>query len=354
MTIQQILAKFRSQVIEAVVDLIRSIAQIFGYPDIPGMPRVPEERTFEQKVFSELPTYQPKNWPPIQRPESLWQVIFGARPHTFPIEKFPYQNDEEGYFNFYVINYKNLYFLPDWLSEFIQIHLNVCLDTTVLEAARETLFLALVLYSQMLSIRLTLFWCISINPYTRPWVYFIALTDFAQESFTGIVPTILGVDLFPTIFAGIVGKLADSLNYLVFTIPYLPSEGELGTVRMRPGDDPTIVKVFHYFPRLWYKYPIPDDVREWWYTKYPEVYEFMEENYGHLDIEFVPNRILKELYERQHVLHSVIDNTFMIKDISTQIISDSIESIHQSVNCIIHPQEQLFNFVMAYMDNLIF
>ena len=355
MTIRQILAELRFQVIEIVTDLIRFIARIFGYPNNPGMPIIEEGRSPEAKLIADLPTYQPKNWPPVQHPENIWQVIFGSRPHTIPVEKFIYESDQEGYYNFYILDYKNLYYLPDWLSELIQIHLNVCLDTTVLEMARETLFLALVLYSQMLSLRVALFWCLTINPYTRPWVYFIAMTDWAQEIFMGLVPAVFGVDLLPTVFAGIIGKFADSLNYLVFTMPFLPSEGQKTQVELNPGDvDRTNILVFHYLPSLWYKYPIPDDIREFWYTERPDIFEFMEKNYKHLEIEFVPNRILKEVYERQHSLHSLTDNSFMIKDISTQILSDSAAYVHQSVNFITHSQEQLFHFLTTHIDKLIF
>jgi hypothetical protein len=29
---------------------------------------------------------------------------------------------EEGFYNFYIENYKNIYFLPDWFSEFLQVN----------------------------------------------------------------------------------------------------------------------------------------------------------------------------------------------------------------------------------------
>jgi hypothetical protein len=50
---------------------------------------------------------------------------------------------EEGFYNFYIENYKNIYFLPDWLSEFLQVRLNLCLDLTLLETIREVLFVGL-------------------------------------------------------------------------------------------------------------------------------------------------------------------------------------------------------------------
>jgi hypothetical protein len=46
-----------------------------------------------------------------------------------------------------------------------------------------------------------------------------------QKSFTRY-RTRLGVNITGSIFLGILGVLADSLNHLVFTMPFLPSEAE--------------------------------------------------------------------------------------------------------------------------------
>ena len=39
------------------------------------------------------------------------------------VPRYIYESKEEGFYNFYIENYKNIYFLPDWLSEFIQVRL---------------------------------------------------------------------------------------------------------------------------------------------------------------------------------------------------------------------------------------
>jgi hypothetical protein len=70
---------------------------------------------------------------------------------------------EEGFYNFYIENYKNIYFLPDWFSEFLQVKLHVCLDITVLETVREVLFVGLMVYSQIVILRIALSWYIYIN-----------------------------------------------------------------------------------------------------------------------------------------------------------------------------------------------
>jgi hypothetical protein len=65
-------------------------------------------------------------------------------------------------YNFYIENYKNIYFLPDWLSEFLQVTITFCLDITLFREIREVLFIGLVIYSQIV-IRITLSWFIYIN-----------------------------------------------------------------------------------------------------------------------------------------------------------------------------------------------
>jgi hypothetical protein len=67
-----------------------------------------------------------------------------------------------------IILYRKL--LPDWFSEFLQVKLHVCLDITVLETVREVLFVGLMVYSQIVILRIALSWYIYINPYTFPGV----------------------------------------------------------------------------------------------------------------------------------------------------------------------------------------
>jgi hypothetical protein len=100
-------------------------------------------------------------------------MIFGPTPKVESVPRYIYESTEEGFYNFYIENYKNIYFLPDWLSEFIQVRLNICLDITVLETIREVLFVGLMVYSQIVILRIALSWFIYINPYTFPWCYLL-------------------------------------------------------------------------------------------------------------------------------------------------------------------------------------
>ena len=81
-------------------------------------------------------------------------------------------------------------------------------------------------------------------------------------------------------------KIADSVNHLVFTMPFLPSEGN--KVKMLIDGELKDVVQFHYLPYLWYKYPIPQTLREFWYSERPDILNFMEKNYGQFGINFRP------------------------------------------------------------------
>ncbi len=46
--------------------------------------------------------------------------------------------------------------------------------------------------------------------------------------YSGWFPVTFSIDYSPTLLLILIGKLADSRNHLVLTMPYLPSEGRLG------------------------------------------------------------------------------------------------------------------------------
>ena len=165
-----------------------------------------------------------------------------------------------------------------------------------------------------------LYWFLTINPYTRPWIYLISLTDWIQDFMTGLSPVMLGVDLTAPIILGLTGKLADSLNHLVFTMPFLPSEGQPG--KMMIDNEVQDVLLFRYLPSLWYTHPIPNSLREFWYTERIDILNFMKKNYAHLDIEFLPDQILKDLSQHSHLTKPLADNLSHLPNSSSNLLSN--------------------------------
>jgi len=266
-----------------------SITRFLGYPDVPGMPILPvDSKARDQLMGQDLLPKHITEIPPtqVQRPETLTEALFGTFPYTMPIEKHFYQHKAEGYYNFYVENYRNMYFLPDWLSGYIQIHFNITVDHSNLELCRDVFFYVILLYGAIVSIRTTLFWMLAINPYTFPWVFAVDFVDWVYDALAGILPCFVGIDLVPSIFAMLIGKVTDSANHLVFTMPFLPSEGN--KVKMLIDGELKDVVQFHYLPYLWYKYPIPMNLREFWYSERPDILNFMEKNYSQFGINFRP------------------------------------------------------------------
>ena len=309
MSLEDKFTPYRTAFYDTVANLFKKVAGLFGFPKNPGMPTVylsPSETTAREQFLDSLPEH-PAFWPPIQRPETWLETFLGPTPRPEIIERFAYEDSSEGYYNFYVQHYKNSYFLPDWMSEFFQVRLNIYLDVSVLETWREILFLAFVIYSQLIILRIAMSWFILINPYTFPWYYVTAAVDWSEDILQGVVPAILGVNVTGSVFLGMMGIVADGLNHLILTMPYLPSEGE----EIEASINGTMYNVisFRYLPILWYRYPIPNELREYWYRERPDILDFMQRAYHDLDIQFLPDKIVEQLNQEGNLVTQINHST---------------------------------------------
>lgn len=329
MSLDEKFIPIRTGFYQIVDSLLKKLAGLFGYPANPGMPTIyglSDEGSLRSKSLDSLPLHQ-TFWPPIQRPENWFETILGPSPKIDPVPRYVYENREEGFYNFYIENFQNVYFLPDWLSEFLQVRLDFCLDITLLETIREVFFIGLVIYSNIVILRITLSWFIYINPYTVPWCYVVAAVDWTEEVLQGVVPAILGVNITGTIFLGILGVLADSLNHLVFTMPFLPSEAEESKliIQQQMKD----VLIFHYLPILWYRYPIPNEIREYWYNERPEILDYMQKAYQDSDIQFLPDSLVQQVNQEKLKLSADLPQIYnsFTERMSTEILSNYDSSI---------------------------
>ena len=194
--------------------------------------------------------------------------------------------------------------------------------------------------------------------YTFPWCYLAAAVDWTEDVLQGIVPAILGVNITGSVFLGILGVIADSLNHLVFTMPFLPSEGE--ETKLLINQQMKDVLVFHYLPILWYRYPIPNEIRQFWYKERPDILNYMQKAYKDLDIQFLPDNIVTELNQQTLSTNlSSISGSFLIPNGS---INQSISTEILSTNNLIQPDgfldnlnvinEHLQSFMMTYFEKL--
>ena len=73
-------------------------------------------------------------------------------------------------------------------------------------------------------------------------------------------------------------------------MPYL--DGECVPICTFVDDNIASVLVYRYLPVLWYKYPIPNVVREYWYYQRPDILRYMELAYAKLNIQFLPDEVI--------------------------------------------------------------
>ena len=338
----------RTTIYDMVGNLFQKFAGFFGYPENPGMPTIfemPNEVYARSQFLDSLPKHK-TSWPPIQRPETWFEMLFGPSPKVDSVTRYIYESKDEGFYNFYIENYRNIFFLPDWLSEFIQVQLNICLDISLLETIREVLFIGLMVYSQIVILRITISWFIYINPYTFPWCYLAAAVDWTEDVLQGIVPAILGVNITGTIFLGLLGVVADSLNHLVFTMPFLPSEGE--ETKLLINQEMKDVLVFHYLPVSWYRHPIPNNIREFWYQERPDILDYMQKAYKDLDIQFLPDKIIQELSQQGNLTSQNITDSLPTEILSTENLFQSNEFFNH-LNFI---NENFHHFVINHTNTL--
>ena len=133
MSLDEKFIPIRDTIYEIIGNFFEKIAGLFGYPQNPGMPidyKMSQDVYTRSQFFDSLPKHK-TYWPPIQRPETWFEIIVGPAPKIESIPRYIYETKNEGFYNFYIENYKNLYFLPDWASEFIQVRLNICLDISL-------------------------------------------------------------------------------------------------------------------------------------------------------------------------------------------------------------------------------
>jgi hypothetical protein len=190
----------------------------------------------------------------------------------------------------------------------------------------------------MVVLRIAISWLIYINPYTFPWCYLAAAVDWTEDVLQGIVPAILGVNVTGSVFLGVLGVVADSLNHLVFTMPFIPSEAE--ETKLLINQEMKDVLVFHYLPILWYRHPIPNDIREFWYYQRPDILKYMQTAYKDLDIQFLPNSVIQELSQKGEL----VSQTNGINGyLSTEILSN--ESLLESNGFINYMNDNLHTFL---------
>lgn len=292
----QFIVNFKIKIFDFLAYWCERIAEYFGYPENPGIPLYP---AIPYKWLSLDDFTLPRRVVTIDSnmyPENYFEIFFGKFRTVDTVARHFYTNETDGFYSFYMEAFQNMIFLPDWLSEFLQIHFNCCTDLTQLEMIREVTFFILIAYYQIISLRLFLSFFVSINPYTIPFIYLIGLVDWVEDSLQISSPSLFGSSFLGVMMLFVVGKFTDYTNNLVFTMPYLPRERVLTWVQTDSGVK--FLYVFKHLPILWYKYPIPNELREYWFFERQDILIYLQNAYKGTDIQFLPDQVIQHLTDK--------------------------------------------------------
>ena len=246
-----------------------------------------------------------------------------------------YTDPIDGFFNLFIVESgpTTPAYMPNWLSEAIQVICNQQVNILLMRQIQEQAYELLKIFKNLCQMRAALWWWLMFNPYAQPFNTLRVLTEWYLTAFTGVFPVLIGIDIGPTIGLALLGNAVDILGRLAFTMPYLPTEGEVytpETFATIEGNTELVemltefgrnVRVFRQFPDLWKKYPIPNSLREDWYTNNPEITEYLIKNYYKNNIEFLPDRLLKELYEKSSTAADSLSVSFNhLESFSTNLV----------------------------------
>ncbi len=87
----------RTAFYEIVGNFFQKIAGLFGYPTNPGMPTIsdlPSEIYARSRFLDNLPRHR-TFWPPVQRPETWFEMIFGPTPKVEAVPRYIYESKDE-------------------------------------------------------------------------------------------------------------------------------------------------------------------------------------------------------------------------------------------------------------------
>lgn len=272
-----------------------------------------------------------------------------------PALVYPYYDSVvDGYHNLFVVmkaGTRRPLYLPDELAEGMQVVASLFdyqIDRLTMRYIHESVFDLLRLLMRLIDIRSTLMWFLMFNQYQQPFDTLRIMTDWWFSYFGGSLPIIFGLDLGPTLASLFLGWLTDNMSRIVFTMPYLASEGivyEPGSFENIEDCNPELIKMFNQYgqtvrlfrglPKLWEKYPIPNNIREEWFTSKPYITEFMLNKYLELGIDSLPDRIIQKLYNEQgyKVSEVFLPTDFNnLKNISTSLACFIDTNVLQNLN----------------------
>nr|BBC77421.1 hypothetical protein Ycf89 [Nitzschia sp. PL3-2]BBC77449.1 hypothetical protein Ycf89 [Nitzschia sp. PL3-2] len=262
--------------------IFQKLSYFLGYPINKGICLSSENLDLDPLPFHK--TY----WPDVQIPFNLLEVAFTpiAKPN-FIKKNFL----SKVYHNYFIFNFLNLHLLPDLLTKIIHNYYKHYSVIDDLKLMHQSWFSAIMRYANLVEFKLTLSWFGSFNTLKFPWLYFFTIVDILE---TALIP-IVGSDYWgvtvelPCLYF-IVGTLADEINHLVLTVPYLSSEAKISKIVFKK--QVREILVFSTIPILWYKFKTPNNLIKIWHSKNLNQKQFIKLIEKDLNIQLIPDLII--------------------------------------------------------------
>ena len=226
--------------------------------------------------------------------------------------------------------YETGIYLSDELSRKLQLFINHWYDHDVFYRIQFQVFYVLYFFEMILSFRMFMFWFLMFNIYQAPFSFIPYMTTWFIRIGNSMCPAILGVAMGPSIANFILSLIIDVVHRLVLTFPYLPSEGityapprvieNARSMGVNPEDlqivpysaakgnkelmkfleqENEVIRVYTGTPKIYTEEPIPNWLREYWWTKEPQVTRHFAETKMDLinekNIRVLPNRIEEKI-----------------------------------------------------------
>ena len=231
---------------------------------------------------------------------------------------------------------KKALFLPDPVSEFIQralhIHTYDVAYTHIFRECQYYIYLLIFIFLTLNQVYYFVQTCLFINPYTYPYVLLTDLILPYQLFFEDLCPTIYGYPTGTLAAQLLLGILLNGIRDLVFTMPFLPSEGIIHIATANVNDLAIVGEKFYIFsgvPQLWQAYGVPVDLRtDWFNSGNFNMFKFYETQYPYnmWKVDYLPMDIPQLKYLSQYP--EIIDPASiqrMYKNIAEYITSTGLK-----------------------------
>lgn len=210
--------------------------------------------------------------------------LFTGTPFWSPgfIERMHWHGPDGNPLSFYIESYYRMIFLPDWVERLLYNSIGDYYDPIILHGLCAELGGWLCLYATVGELRGQIgVTFISFNMYAfKPTAAITNLYEPWIDRVFKYFPKLWGIPMHYGFFYGSLKKLDFDLLRVLFTGPFLPSEGVHSRISNSAGFETIDGVFFEGFPTMWEEnMSIPNYERLQWYEKSPEVYNYIIKTY---------------------------------------------------------------------------